>query len=84
MKKIERKCCSCASVKDRSEMIRITNSKGTLEINPDSKMLGRSVYVCKKPDCIKAMIKKKRIKTALKFSDTEQIELIEKKLSDFI
>lgn len=84
MKKIERKCQGCSCLKDRAEMIKITLHKGSLVINPDSKTLGRSIYVCKNSDCIKTLIKKKRIKSGLKYSNTEQIEAVENKLTELI
>ena len=55
-------------------MIKITKLKnGTLKVNPSSKELGRSVYVCKNPDCVKIFIKKKKLKTALKYSNMDEI-----------
>ena len=54
MKQIQRKCQGCLTVKNRDEMIKITRfSNGTLKINPTSKELGRSLYVCSNLDCIK-------------------------------
>ena len=49
-----RKCQGCLKLIDRNELIKITKlTDGTLKINPNSKELGRSVYVCKNPECIK-------------------------------
>lgn len=74
MKEILRKCQACLELKDRNEMIKITKLKnGTLKVNPSSKELGRSVYVCKNPECVKIFIKKKKLKTALKYSNTDEI-----------
>ena len=74
MKEILRKCQACLEIKDRNEMIKITKLKnGTLKVNPSSKELGRSVYVCKNPECVKIFIKKKKKKTALKYSNTDEI-----------
>ena len=74
MKEILRKCQACLELKDRNKMIKITKLKnGTLKVNPSSKELGRSVYVCKKPECVKIFIKKKKLKTALKYSNTDEI-----------
>ena len=80
----ERKCQGCNTKKDRKEMIKITRLPSGIKINPSSKELGRSVYVCKNPDCIKTLIKKKRIKTALKCSDNKEIERIEQELLNII
>ena len=77
---IERKCQGCNTKKDRSQMIKITKLPSGLKINPTSKELGRSIYVCKNPECIKTLIKKKRIKNALKFYNQEEISRIEQEL----
>ena len=81
MKEIKRKCQGCLKLIDRNELIKITKlPNGTLKINPDSKELGRSVYVCANCECIKTFIKKKKLKTALKYSNMDEITKIEEEL----
>jgi len=83
--KNERLCQGCKKKTDRNNLIKITKtSDGTLEINPSSKLLGRSMYVCKSPECIKSVIKKKRIKNALKYSNTNEIERVERELMNIV
>ncbi len=86
MKKIKyRKCQGCLEIKDRSFMIKITKlNNGLLKINPSSNELGRSVYVCKNSECIKNFIKKKKIKTALKYSNHTEIERIEEEIKKML
>ncbi len=80
MEKI-RICQSCRQEKQRCDLIKITKLKdGTLKINPNSNELGRSAYVCKNLDCIQVLIKKKKLKSALKYSDFETITKIEQEL----
>ena len=80
-KEIERKCQGCQKIFDRIGLIKITKlQNGKLKINPNSKELGRSIYVCKNTECIKQIIKKKKIKNILKFSNLEEIERIENEL----
>ena len=82
---IERKCQACANKFNRDELIKITKiSNEELKINPTSKELGRSMYVCKNIECIKLLIKKKRIKGALKFSNLDEISRIEQQLLKMI
>lgn len=77
-KEILRKCQGCLKLINRDELIKITKlSNGELVINPNSKELGRSVYVCKNAQCIKQFIKKKKLKTALKSSNMNENEKIE-------
>ena len=84
MKEIKRKCQGCFSLFNREELIKITKlANGTLKINPNSKEFGRSVYVCKNSECIKNLIKKKKLKTALKYSNMEEIARIEELLKSY-
>lgn len=84
MEKItKRKCQGCFEIKDRTSLIKITKLQdGTLKINPNSKELGRSVYVCPNCECVKNFIKKKRLKNALKAVNMEEIEKIENFLKE--
>ena len=82
-KEIKRKCQGCFEIKDRKDLIKITKlPNGFLKINPDSKELGRSIYVCKNEECIKVLIKKKKLKTALKYSNMEEISRVEEELKN--
>ena len=81
MKEIKRKCQGCLKLINRDELIKITKlSDGTLKINPSSSELGRSVYVCKNFECIKIFIKKKKLKTSLKYSNMDEILRVEEEL----
>lgn len=42
---VDRKCAGCGKIKDRNELIKITNVHGELVVNPDNKKFGRSVYL---------------------------------------
>lgn|GEM_PF-1351628 len=64
----ERKCQGCQKIQDRSLMLKITRhyKTGKIHINPASDVTGRSVYVCKNEQCIKILLKKKRIEKNFK------------------
>ncbi|MBE7706675.1 MAG: YlxR family protein [Cyanobacteria bacterium SIG30] len=80
-----RKCQSCKIDKNRDELIKITKTKeGLLFINPDSNITGRSMYICKNPECINLVIKKKKVAKALKCNNFEIIEKIENELLKLI
>ncbi len=72
----QRKCQGCKQIKDANLMHKITKEfkSGKLYLNPNSKVLGRSAYVCKNKECINKLIKKKILKNALKINDLTQIE----------
>ncbi len=57
----ERRCAGCWQIKDRKDLIKITNVAGTPVINPNSLTFGRSVYLCYNKSCIEAAFKKKKI-----------------------
>jgi len=78
---VERKCQACGIIINREELIKITKLQdGSIKINPNSKELGRSIYVCRNKECLKILIKKKRIKTALKVQNQNEISKIETQL----
>ena len=80
-KKQGRKCQGCFEIKEVKDLIKITKlSNGKLKINPSSKELGRSVYVCPNAECVKNFIKKKRLKIALKYSNLDEISRVEDEL----
>ena len=64
----ERRCAGCWQTKDRNDLIKITNSKGTPVINPNSLTFGRSVYLCYNNSCIENAFKKNKLAKFLKTS----------------
>ena len=65
---VERKCAGCGKIKNRNELIKITrqNPHKNLVINGDSKIFGRSAYLCYNNSCIEAAFKKNKLQKALK------------------
>ncbi len=72
-REIIRKCCSCRESKNRTELIKITLDSKTDEIvvEPNSKIFGRSVYVCREKACIDNFLKKKLLFKGLKISQNK-------------
>lgn len=75
-KEIVRKCIGCFKDKNRSEMIKITRENRTNEIfiNPNSKIFGRSVYLCYNNSCLEQSLKKNKLARFLKADLTEEIK----------
>lgn len=75
-KKTIRKCIGCFESKNRDEMIKITreNQGGEVFINPNSKIFGRSVYLCYNKTCIENSFKKNKLAKFLKASLTEELK----------
>lgn len=75
-KEILRKCIGCFELKNREKMIKITreSKSGKIFINPNSKIFGRSVYLCYNNSCIMNSLKKNKLAKFLKASLTEEFK----------
>ncbi|MEI8128122.1 MAG: YlxR family protein [bacterium] len=71
-----RKCIGCFNNKNRQTMIKITreSSSGKIFINPNSKIFGRSVYLCYNDLCIANSFKKNKLAKFLKADLTEELK----------
>lgn len=65
-----RKCAGCGEIKDASQMLKLTKNYISYEIiiNPNSKIFGRSAYLCYNNECIELALKKNKLNKALKTS----------------
>ncbi len=72
----ERKCVGCGELKNRDELIKITKEhiSGNVIINPDSKVFGRSAYLCYNKSCVDAAFKKNKLQKVLKTSISEELK----------
>lgn len=72
----KRKCIGCGALKEQKDLIKITFSKKLNEavINPNSKIFGRSVYLCYNNSCIINSIKKNRLQKSLKAPISEELK----------
>lgn len=74
-----RKCIACGEIRESTEMIKVTrvHNTGEIVINPDSRLFGRSAYLCYNKNCRLNAIKKRRFQKTLKkeipFSIIEEI-----------
>ena len=75
MKKL-RKCIGCGELKDSSQLIKITNDRINNEVilNPNSKIFGRSVYLCYNKLCIENAFKKNKLQKILKTAISEELK----------
>ena len=75
-KEVLRKCIGCFKEKNRDELIKITREHKTKEtfINPNSKIFGRSVYLCYNDTCIENSLKKNKLAKFLKANLTEELK----------
>jgi len=75
-KQTQRKCIGCFELKNRDKMIKITrkSSSGEIFINPNSKIFGRSVYLCYNNLCVENSLKKNKLAKFLKANLTEEFK----------
>lgn len=75
-KEVLRKCIGCFELKNRGEMIKITreSKSGQIFINPNSKIFGRSVYLCYNKICIENALKKNKLAKFLKSALAEELK----------
>ena len=71
-----RKCIGCFQNKNREKMIKITREHKNAEIfiNPNSKIFGRSVYLCYNNSCIESSFKKNKLAKFMKAALTEELK----------
>lgn len=71
-----RKCAGCSEQFKKDEMIKITQEflSKKLVLNPDNKTFGRSVYICKKSECIEKAFKKNRVFKSLRTKPDENLK----------
>ena len=60
-----RKCVGCGKIEDREKFVKITrDAHSNVFVNPNSKIFGRSVYLCYNKSCVEAAFKKNKIQKA--------------------
>lgn len=65
---VSRRCVACRELKDRTKLIKITNSAQCVIVNPNSYTFGRSAYLCYNNSCIESAFKKNKLAKILKCS----------------
>lgn len=70
----ERRCAGCWQIKDRKDLIKITNSANGVIVNPNSYIFGRSVYLCYNNSCIESAFKKNKLAKILKTSIPNELK----------
>ena len=62
----ERRCTGCGEHFAKNELIRVLRTpEGEITIDFTGKKSGRGAYICKKQDCLKKAIQKKRLEASL-------------------
>ena len=72
----ERKCVACGELKNTKDLIKITRqtSTGNVLLNHDTKIFGRSAYLCYNISCIETAFKKNKLQKALRTALPEDLK----------
>lgn len=72
----ERKCVACGEIKDTKDLIKITkqSTNGDVILNHDTKIFGRSAYLCYNISCIETAFKKNKLQKALRTALPEDLK----------
>lgn len=72
---MQRKCVACGKYDERENMIRITRTAdGKVVVNGNSKIFGRSAYICYNKACVEGAFKKNRLQRVLKAQISEDLK----------
>ena len=76
----ERMCCACRQKKPKSQLWRIVSGPEGARLDPTGKADGRGCYVCRQPDCIRKLRRRKTGLRQLAVSSLREIcdELLRK------
>ncbi len=71
----DRKCAACGKITDRNELIKITrDAHYNVFVNPDTKIFGRSAYLCYNKTCVENAFKKNKLQKSLKVSIPDEVK----------
>jgi predicted RNA-binding protein YlxR (DUF448 family) len=72
----DRKCIGCGIIKNSDNLIKITKEHATnnLVINGNSKVFGRSAYLCYNNTCIESAFKKNKLQKILKTPVSQELK----------
>ena len=68
-----RTCVGCRETDAKRELVRFVRTpEGDVEVDPSGKANGRGAYVCARPECFEAAVKRGRLSSALRVNLAEE------------
>ena len=61
-----RRCIVCRQVKHKSELLRVVKAEDDFSLDTTGKQDGRGAYVCKSPDCVALLMKRRNLDKVFK------------------
>lgn len=69
-----RRCIACNEQKEKRDLLRIVRTpEGTIEIDLTGKKNGRGAYICKSEECLKKVIKSKKLERTFEKEISEDL-----------
>lgn len=69
-----RRCLACNEQKDKKDLLRIVRTpEGNVEIDVTGKKNGRGAYICKSEECLKKLIKSKKLERAFEKEISDEL-----------
>ncbi len=75
--KLTRTCIGCRQKRQKTELIRIINHNGSVQVDLKQKLEGRGAYICKNKKCFETIRKGNKLKNALKTNNIETVKILE-------
>lgn len=79
----QRTCMGCQAKKDKRELVRIVRSpEGEISVDLTGKKPGRGAYICPDLECLRKVVKSKRLERSLETAISQEIyESLKEQLS---
>ena len=72
-KKPARRCIACNEQKEKNELLRIVRTpEQNIEVDLTGKKNGRGAYICKNEECLKRLVKSKRLENIFEVKITPE------------
>lgn len=77
----QRRCIVCRQVKDKSELLRVFKLADKISLDLTGKQEGRGAYVCKSPECVELLCKRRNLDKVFKTKlPNELYDMIKEKI----
>ena len=69
-----RRCVVCRQVRHKSELIRVVKTAaGEISLDDTEKIFGRGAYVCRSPECVKTLCKRRNFDKVFKAKVADEV-----------
>ena len=69
----DRQCICCRQMKSKNDLVRIVRLDSVISLDPTGKMNGRGAYVCRKKECIQALVSKRALDRSFRMHVSDEV-----------